>query len=366
MKKVKIDLADRSYDILIGRGLLERTGEFLKERVKASRVIVITHPGINRLYGERVIAGLRQNGFNPERIEIPEGEGSKTLDEAGRLYDRLVELNCDRHSVLAALGGGVIGDLTGFVAATFMRGVPFIQIPTTLLAQVDSSVGGKTAVNHPRGKNLIGAFYQPRLVVVDVDTLQTLPQDEFRAGMAEVIKYGVIADRDLFEFIDENAKAILGLDLAALEHIIETSCAIKARVVEKDERESQYRMILNFGHTIGHALEALTAYSGLKHGEAVAIGMVYAARLSQEIGKCSDDASRRIRALVEKVGLPCRLPKLKVGEIIEAMYLDKKAENKNIRFILVKDIGFVEIADGVSESVLQKILQDNQHREGAL
>ena len=361
MKRVKIDLADRSYDILIGRHLLEQTGELLKERVKAGRAIVITHPGINRLYGERVVASLRQKGFQPECVEVPEGEGSKTLDEAGRLYDRLVEFNCDRQTVLAALGGGVIGDLTGFVAATFMRGVPFIQIPTTLLAQVDSSVGGKTAVNHPRGKNLIGAFYQPRLVVIDVDTLQSLPQDEFRAGMAEVIKYGVIADQDLFEFIDKQAQAILGLDLAVLEHVIETSCAIKARVVEKDERESQYRMILNFGHTLGHALEAVSGYSGLKHGEAVAIGMVYAARLSKETGRCSLAVFRRIRGLVEKMGLPSRLPNLRVESIIEAMYLDKKTENKSIKFILVKDIGLIEIADGFSESVLQKTLKNEDY-----
>lgn len=361
MKRVKIDLAERGYDILIGRHLLERTGELLKERVKTGRAIIITHPNINRLYGERVSAGLRQHGFQVECVEVPEGEGSKTLDEAGRLFDRLVEFNCDRQSVLVALGGGVIGDLTGFVAATFMRGVPFIQIPTTLLAQVDSSVGGKTAVNHPRGKNLIGAFYQPRLVIIDVDTLQSLPRDEFRAGMAEVIKYGVIADRDLFEFIDGHAQAIQGLDVAALEHIIETSCAIKARVVEKDERESKHRMILNFGHTIGHALEALTGYSGLKHGEAVAIGMVCAARLSKETGRCSDDVSRRIRALVEKVGLPSHLPNLRTGAIIEAMYLDKKAENKNIRFILVKDIGSIEIVDGVAEPVLQKVLEDGDY-----
>lgn len=358
MRKVHIDLGDRSYDILIGRQLLEKTGEFLKERVKASKAIIFTHPNIGRLYGDRVKASLKQSGLQVECVEVPEGEGSKSLEESGRLFDRLVEFNCDRQSVLVALGGGVIGDLTGFVAATFMRGVPFIQIPTTLLSQVDSSVGGKTAVNHPRGKNLIGAFYQPRLVVIDVDTLRSLPQDEFRAGMAEVIKYGVIADRDLFEYINDHAEAILALDVARLEHIIETSCAIKAGVVEKDERESKYRMILNFGHTLGHALEALTGYSGLKHGEGVAIGMVYAARLSQETGRCSSAVCQRIRDLVEKLGLPSRLPDLRTREIIEAMYLDKKAENKNIRFILVKDIGCIEITEGVSESVLQKVLED--------
>jgi 3-dehydroquinate synthase len=358
MRTVHIDLAERSYDILIGRQLLERTGEFLKERVKVGKAIIVTHPNINQLYGEQVKASLRQSGFQVECIEILEGEGSKSLEESGRLFDRLVEFNCDRQSVLVALGGGVIGDLTGFVAATFMRGIPFIQIPTTLLSQVDSSVGGKTAVNHPRGKNLIGAFYQPRLVVIDVDTLRSLQKDEFRAGMAEVIKYGVIADKELFEYIDRHAEAILALDVASLEHIIETSCAIKARVVEKDERESKYRMILNFGHTIGHALEALTGYSGLKHGEAVAIGMVYAARISRETGRCSSAVCERIGGLVDKLGLPSRLPDLRTREIIDAMYLDKKAENKNIRFILVKDIGSIEIAESVSEPVLKKVLED--------
>ncbi len=358
MKKLRIDLAERSYDILIGRNLLGRTGEFLRERVQGRSAVVVTHPSVRRLYGDRVTESLQQAGFRTAYAEVAEGEASKSLEVAGVLFDRLVEFGCDRQSVLVALGGGVVGDLTGFVAATFMRGMPFAQVPTTLLAQVDSSVGGKTAVNHPRGKNLIGAFYQPRAVIVDVDTLKTLPFDEFRAGMAEVVKYGVIADRALFDFIDGNAEAILALDPACLERIVETSCAIKAGVVEKDERESRYRMVLNFGHTIGHAVEALTGYSALKHGEAVAVGMVYAAELSKAAGLCSEDVCRRLRALIKKLGLPDKLPGLSPEAIVEAMYLDKKATDKNIRFVLVKDLGEVEIADRVPEPVLLKVLEN--------
>ena len=262
---------------------------------------------------------------SPDFIEVPEGESSKSLQQTGSIYDRLLEMNCDRKSALIALGGGVIGDLTGFIAATYQRGIPFVQIPTTLLAQVDSSVGGKTAVNHPRGKNMIGAFYQPKLVVIDLDTLQTLPKKEFRAGLAEVVKYGVIADAKLFNFIEDNTKEILSLNSDCLEHIIETSCAIKAGVVEKDERENRHRMILNFGHTFAHSIETLTNYTEYLHGEALAIGMVQAAWLSVETGRCApEDVPMRITSLLKKIGLPTQPPDLKSKSIIESMYYDKK------------------------------------------
>ena len=246
MQRLSIDLGERSYDILIGRGLRKRAGELLKAAFDPSRVVVITHPSINNLYGEEVMENFVAQGWATDIIEVPEGESSKNLSQAEKLYDHLLELNCDRKSVLVALGGGVIGDLVGFVAATYQRGIPFIQVPTTLLSQVDSSVGGKTAVNHPKGKNMIGVFYQPRLVVVDLETLRTLPSNEYRAGLAEIVKYGVISDASLFEFLEAHCKEILSLDHECLSHIIETSCAIKAEVVEKDERESRYRMILNF------------------------------------------------------------------------------------------------------------------------
>jgi 3-dehydroquinate synthase len=265
-------------------------------------------------------------------------------------------LNCDRKSVLVALGGGVIGDLVGFVAATYQRGIPFIQMPTTLLSQVDSSVGGKTAVNHPKGKNMIGAFYQPRLVVVDLETLRTLPSNEYRAGLAEIVKYGVISDASLFEFLETHCKEILSLDHECLSHIIETSCAIKAAVVEKDERESHYRMILNFGHTLGHAIESLTGYSSFIHGEAVAMGMVRAAKLSHSMGKCSEEVPMRLEALLKKLGLPVEMPKLESSAVIESLYHDKKTMDHKIKFILVKEIGSIEIVDHMPEAEILKVL----------
>lgn len=356
MQRLGIDLGERSYDILIGLGLRKRAGEFLKPVFKPSRVVVITHPSINDLYGEEVAESFIAQGWTTDIIEVPEGESSKNLSQAEKLYDHLLELNCDRKSVLVALGGGVIGDLVGFVAATYQRGIPFIQVPTTLLSQVDSSVGGKTAVNHPKGKNMIGAFYQPRLVVADLETLRTLSQKEYRAGLAEVVKYGVIADARLFEFLETHYKKILNLDHKSLAHIVETSCAIKARVVEKDERESHYRMILNFGHTFGHAIESLTEYARFVHGEAVAMGMVRAAQLSHSVGKCSEEVPKRLEALLKNLGLPVDMPDLDSSAVIESLYHDKKTIGHKIRFILVTEIGSVEIADQMPEEEILKVL----------
>jgi 3-dehydroquinate synthase len=318
--------------------------------------LVVTNPVINKLYGKTLSEGLQNAGLEMECVEIPEGETHKTLQDAQTVYDHLIQNQYDRNTLLVALGGGVIGDLTGFIAATFLRGVPYVQVPTTLLSQVDSSVGGKTAVNHPQGKNLIGAFYQPQLVAIDLDTLSSLPADEFRAGMAEIIKYGVIEDPKLFAFLEKNSEKILAQDTECLEQIIETSCAIKAKVVERDERESSYRMVLNFGHTIGHAVEALTDYSQFKHGEAIAIGMIYAAKLSCQLGQCPREVVQRIESLVKQYGLPSRLPEFSADEYIQTMYRDKKAHDRNIRFILVKDIGRVEIVDRVAEADIQKAL----------
>ena len=355
MRTLRIDLADRSYDILIGRNLLAGVAEFIPESTPARRAVIVSNPSVNKLYGAAVVAGLESHALQTHVVEIPEGETHKTLKSAELLYDRLVDEQCDRQTLLVALGGGVIGDLTGFVAATYQRGIPYIQIPTTLLSQVDSSVGGKTAVNHPRGKNLIGAFYQPKVVVIDIDCLKTLPPEEFRAGLAEVIKYGVIADPELFAYLETHAEKILGQDAECLTHIIETSCAIKAQVVEQDETENNYRMILNFGHTIGHAIEALTSYSKFKHGEAIAIGMVYAAKLSRQMGKCSAEVVQRIQALVNRLGLPHQLPEFPSQDYIDTMHLDKKARDNKIRFILVRDIGSVAIVDFVPEPEFQKL-----------
>ena len=346
MQRLKIDLGARSYDIILGSGLLDRVGELLSQVLQTSRIILVTHPSLFRLYGDKVLAGLKKQGWATDIIEVPEGETSKSLQQADIIYDRLLDFNCDRKSVLIALGGGVIGDLTGFVAATYQRGIPFVQVPTTLLSQVDSSVGGKTAVNHPKGKNMIGAFYQPRMVIADLDTLQTLPQNEFRAGLAEVIKYGVISDANLFDYLEKNADKILQLDHECLAYIIKTSCSIKAEVVEKDERESHYRMILNFGHTLGHTIEALTGYSQFSHGQAVAIGMVQAAKLSQKLEKCQDEVPKRLRKLIKKCGLPSQWPDLDSQAVIECLYHDKKTMNHKIKFILVKGQLFTNLHRG--------------------
>ena len=356
MQRLNIDLGERSYDILFGSGLLGNLGECLSQIFKPSRIVLITHPSLFQTYGDKVLSGFKGQGWAVDIIEVEEGETSKTLGQAEKIFDRLLDLKCDRKSVLIAFGGGVIGDLVGFVAATFQRGIPFVQVPTTLLSQVDSSVGGKTAVNHPKGKNMIGAFYQPCLVVADLDTLQTLPQKEFCSGLAEIIKYGVISDASLFEYLENNIEKILQLDKECLEYIIKTSCSIKAKVVEKDERENHYRMILNFGHTIGHAIEALTGYSQFIHGEAVAIGMVYAAKLSQKLGKCQEKTLHRLDRLVRKYGLPADLPDLNSKAIIESLYHDKKTINHKIKFILVKEIGVVEIVEDMSEEKIISIL----------
>ncbi len=355
MKRLNIDLGVRSYDILIGRALLGRIAEFIPNPPR--RAVLVTNPEINRLYGKIACDSLNAAGIQTGCVEIPEGESHKTIEDLGRIYDFLLENSYDRQTLLIALGGGVIGDMTGFAAATFQRGVPYVQIPTTLLSQVDSSVGGKTAVNHPAGKNMIGAFYQPRAVIADLDTLQSLPADEFRCGLAEIIKYGVIEDPALFSYLEANVGPILNQDTDSLAHIIETSCAIKARVVEKDEHESKYRMVLNFGHTLGHAIEALTGYRQYKHGEAIAMGMVFAAKLSCFLGQCDEPVVRRIEALVEQYGLPVKVPQFDAEAYIDAMRRDKKAHDSHIRFILVKAIGEVEIVDSVDLSAIRKTLE---------
>ena len=360
MKNLKIDLNERSYDILISRNILSKVGEFISNILEPSRIIIITHPSVRKLFGDEMESGLVNVGYSPNVIEIPEGETSKSLRQVELIYDRMLELKCDRKSVLIALGGGVVGDLTGFTAATFQRGISFIQIPTTLLSQVDSSVGGKTAVNHPRGKNMIGAFYQPKLVVIDLNTLSTLPKNQLRAGLSEVVKYGVIADEKLFIFLENNIQKILSLDSKCLEYIVKTSCAIKARIVEKDERESKYRMILNFGHTFGHSIETLTNYTEYLHGEAISIGMVQAALLSVESGLCNKDLPKRITNLLKEFGLPIQAHDSKSKEIIESMRHDKKNSHNKLRFVLPKAIGLVEIVDDVPETLIKAVLNKNK------
>ena len=341
METVPVNLGSRSYPICIGTNLLGDLGRLLQERqLSAGRVAVTTDSVVGKIYKERVVTALAEAGYDPWAIEIPAGEEHKNLAWLAFLYDKLIEGRIERRSPLIALGGGVIGDLAGFAAATFQRGLPFIQVPTTLLAQVDASVGGKTAINHPTGKNLIGAFYQPRLVVIDVDTLKTLPRREFIAGMAEVIKYGVILNPELFRLLEEHLATLLRCDPHLLIAVVKTCCQLKALVVEEDETEGDYRAILNFGHTLGHAIESATEYKKFLHGEAVAIGMAFAAHLSEKRGLCSAEISERVCRLIKKAGLPVDIPKALKGEhLLLGIETDKKVAHGQVKFVCIEDIG---------------------------
>jgi 3-dehydroquinate synthase len=358
MHTVKVSLGDRSYDIEIGTGL-DQAGARLQGLGFGQKIALVTNPTIKKLHGQRVVDSLKAAGFLVMSIEIPDGEQYKNLDWANAIYTALLTNAFDRKSALVALGGGVIGDLTGFVAATFMRGVPFVQVPTTLLAMVDSSVGGKTGVNHPMGKNMIGAFYQPKKVLMDLSVLKTLPKEEFLSGMAEVIKYGVIWDAEFFDYLDKNREKILSLDPHALSHIIKRSCEIKAEVVSKDEREGGLRAILNFGHTVGHAIETAENYT-MRHGEAVAIGMVYASRLAHKTGLCDASVPERVEKLIKSYGLPTNITALSrkpsVTELMDTMQIDKKAEGGKVKFVLPKTIGEVVITKEWEERHLKELL----------
>ena len=358
MHTVKVNLGDRSYDIEIGTGL-DQAGARLQGLGFGQKMALVTNPAIKKLYGQRVLDSLKAAGYLVMTIEIPDGEQYKNLDWANAIYTALLINSFDRKSALVALGGGVIGDLTGFAAATFMRGVPFAQIPTTLLAMVDSSVGGKTGVNHPMGKNMIGAFYQPKKVLMDLGVLKTLPKEEFLSGLAEVIKYGVIFDAEFFDYLDKNRDKVLALDPEALTHIIKRSCEIKAEVVSKDEREGGLRAILNFGHTVGHAIETAENYT-MRHGEAVAIGMVYASRLSHKTGLCDSSVPERVERLVKAYGLPINLAALSrkpsPTELMDTMQVDKKAEGGKVKFVLPKTIGEVVITKEWDERHLRDLL----------
>jgi 3-dehydroquinate synthase len=340
MQSLTVNLGDRSYPIHIGDGILPGVGNLLQQIGLWGKIAVITNPTVAQLYLDPVHDALSRAGFAVSPVLIPDGEEHKDLKSLSVIYDRLIEERFERKSCLLALGGGVVGDLTGFAAATYLRGVPFVQVPTTLLAQVDSSVGGKTGVNHRDGKNLIGAFYQPRLVLIDVAVLQSLPRREFVAGLAEVIKYGVIEDPVLFKLLEEKVEKLIALDRPLLADVVATSCAIKAKVVEKDEREDDYRAVLNFGHTIGHALEAATGYQKYLHGEAIGVGMVQAAEISAQQGFCDQRSLERIRKLIRKAGLPVGIPReLPMENLIQAMEVDKKAAGGKVKFVMCAGIG---------------------------
>ncbi len=347
MVRIIVELGSRSYPIEIESGLIQCVGLRLREMGFSGHCAVVTNPLVKGLYGDALMEGLSSaGGLNPLLVIVPDGEEYKNLEEAGKIYDTLVEHRFERGSPIIALGGGVIGDLAGFVAATYLRGVPYVQVPTTLLAQVDSSVGGKTAVNHPGGKNLIGSFYQPRAVLIDPSTLKTLEKREVLAGLAEVVKYGIILDPSFFTFLEENTEGLLGLDEAVVTEAIRRSCEIKAAVVAEDERETTgRRAVLNLGHTFGHAIEALSGYGVYRHGEAVAMGMVMAAKFSVRLGLCTAEVAGRVEGLLRALGLPVSPPAIEAGEFIESMHHDKKVVGGRLCFVLIEDIGTVVLRD---------------------
>jgi len=335
---VNVDLGERSYPIFIGAGLID--GDQIARFVPSSRAVIVSNTTVAPLYAERLTQALEAADKHVDLIALPDGEQYKNLETLERIYDFLMEKQVDRKTTLIALGGGVIGDITGFAAASFQRGVPFIQVPTTLLAQVDSSVGGKTGVNHPRGKNMIGAFYQPRCVLADTASLDTLPDRELSAGLAEVIKYGLLWDEDFLDWIETNIGALRQRDKGALTEAIRQSCLIKAEIVRQDEREGGIRALLNLGHTFGHAIETGMGYGAWLHGEAVAAGMMAAARMSVHLGLMPAAAAERTEALLRRAGLPVSVPEsLPATRALELMAVDKKVQDGRLRLVLLRDIG---------------------------
>lgn len=363
---LRVELGERSYEVVIGPGVLEEIGERCRALGLGTRALVITNETVGRLYGGVVVKSLRNSGFDVHYAAFPDGEEYKSLKTAASLYDACVDAGLDRGSWLVALGGGVVGDVAGFVAATYMRGIDFVQVPTTLLAQVDSSVGGKTGVNHSRAKNLIGAFYQPRLVLADVATLVSLSPREYRSGLAEVVKAGLIRDARFFEYLEREWLALSRLDPAVLTQAVRRSVEIKAAVVAADEREAGERAILNYGHTVGHALEAAAGYGRITHGEAVSIGMVVEGKLSVDLGLLEPAALARIELLLSRLGLPTSPGDVSYEAAREAMRLDKKALAGKLRFALLERIGAATIVTGVSEEALAKAFGPQAHAAGTL
>lgn len=356
--QVRIELGERSYPILIGSGLLGKAQTY-EGLPRAAQALIVTNTTVAPLYAQALQGALLAHYGRVHVVALPDGEEYKDWQTLNQIFDALLVQACDRKTVLFALGGGVVGDMTGFAAASYMRGVPFVQVPTTLLAQVDSSVGGKTAINHPRGKNMIGAFYQPQRVVCDLDTLRTLPERELSAGLAEVIKYGPIADMQLLDWLEQNMAALRARDAGALAHAVRRSCEIKAMVVGQDERESGLRAILNFGHTFGHAIEAGLGYGKWLHGEGVGCGMVMAATLSARLGLIDAAFVQRLRALIEGAGLPVVGPQLdaqdNAGRYLDLMRVDKKAESGEIRFVVIEKPGQAGVR-GAPDALVREVI----------
>ena len=355
MQTLKVELADRSYPIYIGRSLISNA-ELILPHLKRKHVAVVTNTTVAPLYLETLTNTLQSAGVKVIPIVLPDGEAYKNSETLNLIYDALLQNRCERSTTLTALGGGVIGDLTGYAAATYLRGVPFIQIPTTLLSQVDSSVGGKTGINHPLGKNMIGAFYQPQLVLADIDTLQTLPAREFSAGMAEVIKYGLIRDAEFFDWLEAHIEQLMALDEKAITEAIYRSCKNKADVVARDEHETGERALLNLGHTFGHAIENAMGYGVWLHGEAVGAGTMMAADLSQRMGWLTVDEVKRIHQLLTAAKLPLDAPKLGPEKYLNLMQLDKKVADGKIRLVLQQAIGKSVITSDYDAEKLKETL----------
>ena len=356
MKKVGIELGDRSYEVRIGGGLLEQLGFWLKEKGYSGRAVIITDATVGSLYADAVSRGLAIAGFAITLLEVPPGEAQKSLESAAGLYDKLTEAIAERTTPVLALGGGVVGDLAGFAAATYKRGLPLVQVPTTLLAMVDSSIGGKTAVDFSRLKNIVGVFYQPVMVAADIDTLKTLPENELANGLAETIKAAAARSASLFKFLEINIKKARELQPEVLENMISEAVRIKTEIVAKDEREEKGpRLILNFGHTVGHAIEAVSGF-GLKHGQAVAIGMMAAAKISSRMNLLAESEVGRLEKLITAAGLPVKMPALDIEAVMEAMRHDKKVRGDKIRFVLLKSIGNAFLSDEVDPALIREVL----------
>jgi 3-dehydroquinate synthase len=354
---VRVNLAARSYEIVIGAGSLNRAGQFITDRIAASRAAVVTDVRVETPHAAAVAQSLADAGVVVDLLVVEEGETSKSIAVAEMLWHKLLALGADRKTVIVAVGGGVVGDLAGFVAATYARGLPFVQVPTTLLAQVDSSVGGKTGVNLPGAKNMVGAFWQPRGVLIDVQTLKTQRERDYRAGLAEVVKYGVILDADFFATLEKEVPALLGRRHRTLSSVVARCCQLKAQVVEADEREETgLRAVLNYGHTFCHALEAVAGYGELLHGEGVSIGMMCAARLAQRLARVDEAFVTRQRALLLALGLPVVLPKVDREALLRAMSHDKKTEHGHLRFVLPTRLGHVELVSDVDSDEVRAVL----------
>lgn len=359
MHTIRVQLDTNGYDIIVGSGVLGDLAVHLKPLVTPSRIMIVTNPIVNDLYGERVREALSAFPCDVVTETIPDGEEHKNMETIHVLLDKMVDARLDRKSMLVSVGGGVVGDIAGFAAAIYMRGIPYIQIPTTLLAQVDSSIGGKVGVDHPKAKNLIGAFYQPVLVCIDPAVLKTLPEKHVRNGMSEIIKYGVIADEGLFTLLERKGRSLQSLDGGLLEDVIRRCCQIKARVVQQDARETYgIREILNYGHTVGHAIESVTGYTRFTHGEAVAIGMMAAVKIARLMKLATGEVEDRQQKLLAAVGLSTTLADIELETVVEATRLDKKTVGGSLRFVVPMSIGRVVVKDNIPVDVVEKALSE--------